>query len=436
MAQSIRIRLKAFDHEIIDQSTRKIVETVTRTNATVRGPIPLPTDKHRYTVIRGPHIDKDSREHFEMRVHKRLIDIVDPNAKTIDSLQRIELPAGVDIEIKIQSQLSIDLDPPGGISDDPARLRPGGVVRVRTGCSVASCDAPSTRTELIGYLASALVVVSLAMTSVVRLRAISLVGSIAFVVVRRAHRVGADRRHQRRDRRAQRLVPAQRARWPARRSGAVVVPVDSPFLVDFLQLPPGRHPPVPARLRAPRRPTRHGGHAADARRPAGRRAHRPTRAGTDLYVLLDHVTKPYRDSQISTLAVRQGLGRVPPARHRAIWSPARHRGAPQLPGAHGLPSASATATTLDPPLIAGRRRCTIVLDVRLNVARCDTDRRSAMTRGVDIADLRSTRSHRRSVQPTGPSAATAASVASVDEPKRRSVAVARLVVASWHGPPA
>ncbi|MEO6158520.1 MAG: 30S ribosomal protein S10 [Ilumatobacteraceae bacterium] len=103
MAQSIRIRLKAFDHEIIDQSTRKIVETVTRTSATVRGPIPLPTDKHRYTVIRGPHVDKDSREHFEMRVHKRLIDIVDPNAKTIDSLQRIELPAGVDIEIKIQS---------------------------------------------------------------------------------------------------------------------------------------------------------------------------------------------------------------------------------------------------------------------------------------------------------------------------------------------
>jgi small subunit ribosomal protein S10 len=103
MAQSIRIRLKAFDHEIIDTSTKKIVETVTRTNATIRGPIPLPTDKHRYTVIRSPHKDKDSREHFEMRVHKRLIDIIDPNAKTIDSLQRIELPAGVDIEIKIQS---------------------------------------------------------------------------------------------------------------------------------------------------------------------------------------------------------------------------------------------------------------------------------------------------------------------------------------------
>jgi len=103
MAQSIRIRLKAFDHEIIDTSTKKIVETVLRTQAKVRGPIPLPTDKHRFTVIRSPHKDKDSREHFEMRVHKRLIDIVDPNAKTIDSLQRIELPAGVDIEIKIQS---------------------------------------------------------------------------------------------------------------------------------------------------------------------------------------------------------------------------------------------------------------------------------------------------------------------------------------------
>jgi small subunit ribosomal protein S10 len=103
MAQTIRIRLKAFDHEVIDQSTRKIVETVTRTSATVRGPIPLPTDKHRFTVIKGPHVHKDGREHFEMRIHKRLIDIVDPNSKTIDSLQRIELPAGVDIEIKIQN---------------------------------------------------------------------------------------------------------------------------------------------------------------------------------------------------------------------------------------------------------------------------------------------------------------------------------------------
>ena len=103
MASSIRIRLKAFDHQIIYESSKKIVETVARTNATVRGPIQLPTDKHRYTVIRGPHVDKDSREHFEMRIHKRVIDIVEPNAKTIDSLQRIELPAGVDIEIKIQN---------------------------------------------------------------------------------------------------------------------------------------------------------------------------------------------------------------------------------------------------------------------------------------------------------------------------------------------
>ena len=103
MAQSIRIRLKAFDHEIIDTSTKKIVETVLRTQAKVRGPVPLPTEIRKYTVIRSPHVDKDSREHFEMRIHKRLIDIVNPNAKTIDSLQRIELPAGVDIEIKIQS---------------------------------------------------------------------------------------------------------------------------------------------------------------------------------------------------------------------------------------------------------------------------------------------------------------------------------------------
>ncbi len=101
--QRIRIRLKAYDHEIIDQSTKKIVETAIRTQASVRGPIPLPTDKHRFTVIRSPHKYKDSREHFEMRVHKRLIDILDPTPKTIDSLQRIDLPAGVDIEIKLDT---------------------------------------------------------------------------------------------------------------------------------------------------------------------------------------------------------------------------------------------------------------------------------------------------------------------------------------------
>jgi small subunit ribosomal protein S10 len=101
--QKIRIRLKAYDHEIIDQSTKKIVETVIRTQARVRGPVPLPTEKRRYTVIRSPHKDKDSREHFEMRIHKRLLDILEPSPKTVDSLQRLELPAGVDIEIKIQT---------------------------------------------------------------------------------------------------------------------------------------------------------------------------------------------------------------------------------------------------------------------------------------------------------------------------------------------
>ncbi len=101
MNQKIRIRLKAYDHEIIDQSARKIVDTVTRTGARVAGPVPLPTEKSVYCVIRSPHVDKDSREHFEMRTHKRMIDILDPTPKTVDSLQRLDLPAGVDIEIKL-----------------------------------------------------------------------------------------------------------------------------------------------------------------------------------------------------------------------------------------------------------------------------------------------------------------------------------------------
>ena len=101
-SQKIRIRLKAYDHDIVDQSTQKIVETVLRTQANIKGPVPLPTEKHRYTVVRSPHKDKDSREQFEMRIHKRLIDIIEPSPKTVDSLQRLELPAGVDIEIKIQ----------------------------------------------------------------------------------------------------------------------------------------------------------------------------------------------------------------------------------------------------------------------------------------------------------------------------------------------
>ena len=97
----IRIRLKAYDHEIVDQSTKKIVETTQRTGARVSGPIPLPTERNLYCVIRSPHVNKDSREHFEMRTHKRLIDILDPTPKTVDSLMRLDLPAGVDIEIKL-----------------------------------------------------------------------------------------------------------------------------------------------------------------------------------------------------------------------------------------------------------------------------------------------------------------------------------------------
>jgi small subunit ribosomal protein S10 len=99
--QKIRIRLKAFDHQILDQSSSKIVETAKRTGANVSGPIPLPTEKSIYTVIRAPHKYKDSREQFEMRTHKRLIDILEPTPKTIDALMRLDLPAGVDIEIKL-----------------------------------------------------------------------------------------------------------------------------------------------------------------------------------------------------------------------------------------------------------------------------------------------------------------------------------------------
>src|SRR5438270_8554649 len=99
--QKIRIKLKAYDHEVIDQSTKKIVETVVRTQAKIQGPVPLPTEVRRYCVIRSPHKDKDSREHFEMRIHKRLLDIIDPTSKTVEALGRLDLPAGVNIEIKL-----------------------------------------------------------------------------------------------------------------------------------------------------------------------------------------------------------------------------------------------------------------------------------------------------------------------------------------------
>lgn len=102
--QSIRIRLKAFDHRILDQSTGEIVNTAKRTGAQVRGPIPLPTRRERFTVLRSPHVDKKSMEQFEMRTHKRLLDIEEPTPQTIDALMKLDLPAGVDVEIKIMDQ--------------------------------------------------------------------------------------------------------------------------------------------------------------------------------------------------------------------------------------------------------------------------------------------------------------------------------------------
>lgn len=99
--QKIRIRLKAFDHKLLDQSSGKIVATAKRTGADVSGPVPLPTERNLYTVIKAPHKYKDSREQFEIRTHKRLIDILEPTQKTIEALMKIDLPAGVDIEIKL-----------------------------------------------------------------------------------------------------------------------------------------------------------------------------------------------------------------------------------------------------------------------------------------------------------------------------------------------
>ncbi|MFW5999122.1 MAG: 30S ribosomal protein S10 [Bacillota bacterium] len=99
--EKIRIRLKAYEHELLDQSAEKIVGTAERTGAEVSGPVPLPTEKEVFTVLRSPHVHKDAREQFEMRTHKRLIDILDPTSKTVDALMRLDLPAGVNIEIKL-----------------------------------------------------------------------------------------------------------------------------------------------------------------------------------------------------------------------------------------------------------------------------------------------------------------------------------------------
>ncbi len=105
--QKIRIRLKAFDHEILDNSAERIVETARRTGANVSGPIPLPTEKEIVTILRAPHKYKDAREQFEIRTHKRLIDILAPNPKTVEALMKLDMPAGVNIEIKLQNQLFI-----------------------------------------------------------------------------------------------------------------------------------------------------------------------------------------------------------------------------------------------------------------------------------------------------------------------------------------
>jgi len=99
--QNIRIRLKAFDHRILDQSTSEIVNTARRTGAKIRGPIPIPTSLNRFTVLRGPHVDKKSREQFEMRTHKRVLDIVEPTPQTVDALMKLDLASGVDVEIKL-----------------------------------------------------------------------------------------------------------------------------------------------------------------------------------------------------------------------------------------------------------------------------------------------------------------------------------------------
>jgi small subunit ribosomal protein S10 len=102
-SQNIRIRLKAFDYRVLDASTQEIVNTAKRTGAQVRGPIPLPNKIEKFTVLRGPHIDKKSRDQFEIRTHKRMLDIVDPTPQTVDALMKLDLAAGVDVEIKLQS---------------------------------------------------------------------------------------------------------------------------------------------------------------------------------------------------------------------------------------------------------------------------------------------------------------------------------------------
>jgi small subunit ribosomal protein S10 len=101
MAHKIRIRLKSFDHRVLDQSVSRIISTAERSGAKVVGPIPLPTDKQIFCVLRSPHVDKESREHFEMRTHKRIIDIINPTSQTVEHLSSLDLPSGVDVELKV-----------------------------------------------------------------------------------------------------------------------------------------------------------------------------------------------------------------------------------------------------------------------------------------------------------------------------------------------
>ena len=117
-SQKIRIRLKAFDYRLIDQSAQEIVETAKRTGAVVRGPVPLPTRKQRFDILRSPHVNKASRDQLEIRTHLRLMDIIDPTDKTVDALMKLDLPAGVDVEIKLQYQLCCRYNLPfSGVAD-------------------------------------------------------------------------------------------------------------------------------------------------------------------------------------------------------------------------------------------------------------------------------------------------------------------------------
>src|SRR4029453_4211028 len=128
--QKIRIRLKAYDHNLLDRSMKEIVETVRRTGARVTGPVLLPTMINRWTVLRSPHVDKTSREQFEMRTHKRLLDILDPTPQTVDALMKLELPSGVDVEIKLRThkRLLDIVDPPPQTVDSLMKLDlPAGV---------------------------------------------------------------------------------------------------------------------------------------------------------------------------------------------------------------------------------------------------------------------------------------------------------------------